>query len=171
MKKIVATILMSFILLWGCESDSSDPAEELTTGFSFTVNEGGSQRTFSGPGAVFTSSFTPGVTFEGDDTELNSIIIIAQDPSTGQDLTIGITSENRVSEGSKPIGTDIETFYNAFANYTRTVSGNTVFFESRSGSIRLSNVSSSKVSGSLDINLAGEDGNMEISGSFVAVTP
>ncbi len=172
MRSTLVAIVICISLLTGCSSDSSEDAAELGgPSFSFQIDEGGGSRTFSGTGCVFNSNFTDVKDAEGNDTVLNTVLVVAQDPATGETITFAITKEGDVKSGTHQIGTDIFSFYNAFFNYAKNVKMNAVDYQSDSGSITLSTVSSGSVAGTVSIQASGADGAASISGSFSAVAP
>lgn len=155
----------------GCSSDGSEDAPELSgPSFSFQIDEGGGTRTFSGTGCVFNSTFTDVKDGEGNDTVLNTVLVVAQDPTTFETITFAITREGEVKSGNHQIGSDIFSFYNAFLNYAKDVKKKNIDYQSDSGTITFSTVSGGMVSGTVSIQASGADGSASITGTFSAVS-
>lgn len=153
----------------GCSSDSRDSAAESDEPyFNFTIVDQSGKATFTGSSIRFNSNFTDVKNSEGEDTVLNTIVVVAQDTEGKETLTLGITMENKVSTGTHKVGTDLFSFFHAFVNYSKDIQEDQLGSQSNDGTFTLSSISGSVVRGSINIDATGSAGDLLITGEFVA---
>lgn len=169
LNSIVLVILSLFLL--SCSSDDSEEVVDTTPAFSFKIKGDGIDKTIAGNGIVFQQTTTDGVTFEGDDTKLTSILIIAQvNKLEADEVAFAVTQEGTdIGTGNYAIGFDLASFYNAFLNYS-IIGKEGIDYKASGGTISLSNKTSGFVNGSINISCVstGEGGTLNISGTFTA---
>ncbi len=159
--------LFCFVLLWSCSDDSEGETTMQAPSFTFQIS-GAINKTISGNIIVFNETTVDVDDFEGNATQLTTLLVDARDASSDDTVTFAVTLEGTgVGNGSYDIGTDIFEFYNAFLNFSLD-NGTTIAYQSQSGSISLSSKSSSFASGSINVNCLGGDGSITISGTFTA---
>ena len=166
MKKILF-YTFSMFALFSCSSDDPSPMEISEPEFTFDVT-GAINRTLSGKGIIYHETTTPVKNYKGEDTQITSILIIAQDQ--GDQVSFGVTlEESQVGAGNYEVGTDIFSFYNAFMNFADNISDTTTTtYKSKSGSINISS-RGQITSGSVNVTCVGSGGDVTITGEFHAV--
>ena len=171
-------IVLLCLFVPACSSDESEESEdEMVSNYRFVLKGNGIDDIMEGTGIFFNQTVTDGVTFEGDDTKLTTVLIIAQKGSTGEEVAFAITREGTdIKTGSYPIGSDVGNFYNAFMNYSEDRKEdpknalNTITYQSYGGSLKINSKSSGFVSGSVNVDLESleDGGTLNIKGTFTA---
>ncbi|EAR15488.1 hypothetical protein [Robiginitalea biformata] len=157
------------LVLMGCSSDSGDTAPESSDPyFNFTIVDQSGKATFTGSSIHFNSNFTDVKNGEGEDTVLNTIVVVAQDTEGKETLTLGITMEEEVTTGTYKVGTDLFSFFHAFVNYSRNIQEDQLGSQSDDGTFTISSISGSVIRGSINIDASGSAGDLLITGEFVA---
>ncbi|WP_420600980.1 hypothetical protein [Flagellimonas sp.] len=166
------TIWKGILCLWilcSCSSDSSDEeASILEPNFKFEIS-GAINTTMSGNGIVYNETTTQAVNANGDDVNITTILVIAQDRGSDNHIVFGVTLEgSKVGTGDYAIGTDILKFYNAFMNFSGD-RGKTISYQSASGSINFDS-RLLYTTGTVDVNCpgVGGGGTVTVKGSFQA---
>ena len=168
MKKILNCILCLW-LFSSCSSDSSDEENGiLEPNFKFVIS-GAINTTMSGMGIIYNENTTQVVNADGEDVDITTILVIAQDKDSDNHVIFGVTKEgSKVGTGNYDIGTDISTYYNAFMNFSGD-RGKTVSYQSESGSISFDS-RLLLTSGVVNVNCpgVGGGGTLTVQGDFQA---
>ena len=166
-RTIIYTLCL--VLFWGCSSDSADEETGiLEPNFKFEIS-GAINTTMSGNGIVYNENTTQAKNAQGEDVEITTILVIAQDKASDNQVVFGVTIEGtKVGTGNYDIGTDIFKFYNAFMNFSGD-RGQSVSYQSESGSINFDS-RALLASGSVNVSCpgVGGGGTLSVKGSFAA---
>lgn len=166
MKTRIIYLLMTIGLAWSCSSDDSGdlgvPDEQ---GFTFEIS-GDIDKTINGK-TVF---FSTGVSKDGFDRDLHTLVISAND-SNGDQVNLGITQLDKVGSGNYNLVLEIEPPYNGFVNYSEDPNNGQPIFGPIGGGIILNSVNSDMVTGSIDAQcrIPGQTTMVRIKGTFKAL--
>ncbi len=164
-------LLVSIALICSCSSDESGDGQEFEgSGFTFEIT-GAINKTMTGSVLFYNENTTEVEDFEGNTTNLTTLLIVAEDDATPCQVIFAITREgNSIGSGNYDVGTDIFTFYNVFINFSGDQGESISYQSENNGSVNISSKGAITASGSLEAVCTGVGGGetITIKGNFSA---
>jgi hypothetical protein len=156
--KIFIVFTLGLLCISCSKSDDDKPGEP---GFEFTIS-GAMSKKVTGDYAYISY----GVDQSSGKTIYTTVIGLSS--PIQEFLSLGISKEGEIKEGTYSLTVTFNPFFSAFANYTEN-SGVTVYTDV-SGTITFSKVSDKQITGSFNVAVENAGSTLQIKGTFTAVT-